>query len=68
MVQRVEPGTTPTESVKSALEGLVPHMARQSSTKAEEKQTFRHWTIRDYAQAYASGRLTPTQVLATLAY
>lgn len=62
MVQRVEPGTTPSVRVKSAVEGLEPHMARKSNSEVKEKQRFRHWTIRDYAHAYTSGRLTPTQV------
>ncbi|KAG0628391.1 hypothetical protein M758_1G023100 [Ceratodon purpureus] len=62
MVNRVEPGVMPTVRVKSAVEGLAPHMVRDANNKVEEKQGFRHWTIRDYAQAYTSGRLTPTQV------
>ena len=68
MVNRVEPGVMPTVRVKSAVEGLAPHMVRDANNKVEEKQGFRHWTIRDYAQAYTSGRLTPTQVPVTLAY
>lgn len=61
-MQRVEPGTMPSVRVKSAVEGLEPHMARKSNSEVKEKQRFRHWTIRDYAHAYTSGRLTPTQV------
>lgn len=68
MVQRLEPGTVPTASVKCAVEGLPVLVARRSKNGGEEKQGFRHWTIRDYAHAYTSGRLTPTQVPANLLY
>ena len=68
-MQQVEPGTLPTKSVKSAVEGLAPHETRNSKNNiVEEKQRFHHWTIRDYAHAYASGRVTPTQVPVTLTY
>lgn len=60
-VKRIEPGTVPTASVKCALEGLPLHVSRNS----RNEQSFRHWTIRDYAEAYTSGRLTPTEVLSS---
>lgn len=63
MVQRVEPGTAPAASVTCAVEGLPVHELKKSEKGVEEKQSFRHWTIRDYAHAYSSGRLTPTQVV-----
>lgn len=62
-VKRIEPGTEPTASVKCALEGLPLHDSRKSRD-GEGKGSFRHWSIRDYAEAYNSGRVTPTEVLA----
>lgn len=63
MVLQVQPVTVPTDSVVSAVRCLPPQALDKVYNEVEDKQySFRHWTIRDYAQAYISGRLTPIQV------
>lgn len=63
MVLQVQPDTVPTDSVVSAVRCLPPQALDKVYNEVEDKQySFRHWTIRDYAQAYISGRLTPIQV------
>ncbi|GBG86150.1 hypothetical protein CBR_g41054 [Chara braunii] len=57
----VPPGTSPSDQVSSALDGL-------SERKFENResllggQAWRRWTIRDYHNAYMKGKITPTEV------
>lgn len=48
----------PADRVTSAFECLPPTSAHSEGTSSG----FRHWTIRDYYEAYRSGQITPTQV------
>ncbi|BFI25310.1 amidase [Marchantia polymorpha subsp. ruderalis] len=47
--------TPPAERVKAAVSCL-------PSVELERHDGFRHWTIRDYAEAYRNGTVTPTMV------
>ncbi|KAL3700726.1 hypothetical protein R1sor_018748 [Riccia sorocarpa] len=52
---QVPHSTPPAERVKAALTSL-------PSVKLHRQDSFRYWTIRDYADAYRNGSVTPTKV------
>lgn len=62
MVRRLEPHTMPAVSVECGVNCLPPYVARNINKPVGGVKGFGHRTIRDYAHAYSSGRITPTQV------
>jgi hypothetical protein len=54
----------PPARVEAAVSCLPPLKSEETagSRKLQDKEGFRHWTIRDYAEAYRSGTVTPTMV------
>lgn len=60
-VRHLDEGSNPVDRVATAVECLpafvtkVPHIH-------DESNPFLYWTIRDYAEAYSTGRTTPTEV------
>jgi len=66
-VQLLEQGLSAPERVAAAVQSLPPYTATKSASDGGEHRQFQYATIRDYAHAYSSGRLTPTQVLQSVA-
>eukprot|EP01018_Ginkgo_biloba_P002379 Gb_15521 [translate_table: standard] len=60
-VNRVDEGTLPILSVASALECL-PSYNASCHWGSNSYDSFLYWTIRDYAHAYRTGRITPSNV------
>lgn len=58
-VQILEQESSAPERVAAAVECLPPYITAKTD---DGEFQFQYATIRDYAHAYASGRVTPTQV------
>lgn len=64
-VQILEQGLSTPERVAAAVQCLPPYTAKSSPSDGGDEKSepkFQYATIRDYAHAYSSGRVTPTQV------
>jgi len=61
-VQLLEQGLSAPERVATAVQCLPPYTAKSITSNGGDDLNFQYATIRDYAHAYSSGRVTPTQV------
>lgn len=61
-VQLLERGLSAPERVAAAVQCLPPYTTKSITSNGGDDLKFQHATIRDYAHAYSSGRVTPTQV------
>eukprot|EP00897_Mesotaenium_endlicherianum_P009557 jgi/Mesen1/862/ME000114S10943 len=58
-IQELDSNAKPTDRVERVIENLPAHVP--STSGAVSSGAFRYWRVRDYAHAYKSGDLTPSQ-------